>query len=96
MKIQMEKLPDKLITDYAHGFYGYGSGKAKIWFVGMEEGGGGIFEDVIGRLDAWNELGRNKLQDLRRLHLARNDNHPRRRGHHDEAPRKDLRGNQQL
>ena len=69
----MNQLPDKLLTDYTHGFFGYGSWKAKIWFVGMEEGGGGSLEDVVSRLVAWDKKGRKKLQDLRSFHVDRGE-----------------------
>jgi hypothetical protein len=69
----MNHLPDNLLFDYVRGFYGYGSGRAKMWFVGMEEGGGWSIEDVHGRLMAWNKARSKKLQDLRRFHLARGE-----------------------
>src|SRR5277367_62619 len=69
----MKKLSDKLVSDYALGFFGYGSWKAKIWFVGMEEGGGGDIEDVKGRLITWEERSKQALEDCRSFHLARGE-----------------------
>ncbi len=46
-------------------FYGYGTWSAKLWFVGMEEGGGDTQEEIGMRLDAWSGAD---LQDLRDFH----------------------------
>lgn len=69
----MNKLPNKIVEEYALGFFGYGSWKAKIWFVGMEEGGGGDIGDVNGRLIAWDQRNRQMLEDCRSFHLVRGE-----------------------
>lgn len=69
----MKNLPNKLVEEYAFGFFGYGSWKAKIWFVGMEEGGGGDIDDVNSRLDTWERRSKQALDDCRSFHLARGE-----------------------
>lgn len=61
-------LPDELLQSYMEGFYGYGSYEGPYWFVGMEEGGGASLEGVSNRLEAWDKLGRNELEDLAAVH----------------------------
>lgn len=61
----MPRFDDALLSDFASGFYGYGDYGAPYWFVGMEEGGGDAFENVAGRLEAWDDQGRPELADLR-------------------------------
>jgi hypothetical protein len=46
-------LPETLLKEYADKFYGFGTWKAKIWFIGIEEAGGWSEGDVQSRLDAW-------------------------------------------
>jgi hypothetical protein len=57
-----------LLNDYMKVFYGYGSWKAKYWFVGIEEGGGKTFEEVTRRLDTWDRRGRRDIEDIREFH----------------------------
>jgi len=61
-------LNDELLEDFMQGFYGYGTFQAPIWFVGMEEGGGGSFEEIRRRLAAWDTLGRHALEDVVEYH----------------------------
>jgi hypothetical protein len=56
-------LPDALIAEYADKFFGFGAWDAKIWFVGMEEGGGWNETDVQRRLDAWDRSNKCELED---------------------------------
>src|SRR5437762_1389355 len=56
-------LPNRLLTDYAEKFFGFGNWGAKIWFVGIEEAGGWREEDVQGRLDSWIQKSRPELAD---------------------------------
>lgn len=63
-------LPDKLLTDYASKFYGFGTWKAKIWFVGIEEAGGDRESEVQARLDAWQKSDSNDLEDAPRFYPA--------------------------
>jgi hypothetical protein len=53
---------------YINSFVGYGDYRAKYWLVGMEEGGGGSFEEVSRRLAKWEAAGRPELLDLRGHH----------------------------
>lgn len=57
---------DGLLQDYMHGFIGYGSLSAPLWFIGMEEGMGQ--ETLEERLQAWQDLGRTATLDIRRFH----------------------------
>ncbi|MBK5970464.1 MULTISPECIES: DUF3553 domain-containing protein [Thiorhodovibrio] len=64
---------DRLLQDYIHGCFGYGSLSAPLWFIGMEEGTGQ--ESLDERLQAWQDLGRTATLDIRlfheRIHEAR-------------------------
>jgi hypothetical protein len=62
-------LPGSLLRAYIDTFVGYGDFRAKYWLVGMEEGGGGSFEEVARRLAKWEAAGRPELLDLRGHHL---------------------------
>lgn len=55
-----------LLQDYIHGFFGYGSLSAPLWFIGMEEGTGQ--ETLDERLQAWQDLGRTATLDIRLFH----------------------------
>lgn len=57
---------DGLLQDYIHGFFGYGSLSAPLWFIGMEEGTGQ--ETLEERLQAWQDLGRTATLDIRLFH----------------------------
>ncbi len=63
-------LDDELLAEYAECRLGYGSLDAPVWFVGMEEGGGGDLAEVRLRLQTWAKLNRQPLDDLRAYHLA--------------------------
>jgi len=56
-------LPDNLVADYCQQFFGFGSWSAKVWFIGLEEGGGWNEADVQGRLSTWQAGGRRSLED---------------------------------
>ena len=49
-------------------FYGYGTYKGKMWFIGMGEGGGNSFEEIQNRLTAWEQMERLELLDIRSFH----------------------------
>jgi len=66
---QAEQFDDPLLANFADSFYGYGNYNARYWFIGMEEGGGS-FEEVKRRLDAWHRRGRREVEDLRPFHEA--------------------------
>ncbi|NBC49485.1 MAG: DUF3553 domain-containing protein [Gammaproteobacteria bacterium] len=57
---------DGLLQDYIHGFFGYGSLSAPLWFIGMEEGTGQ--ETLEERLQVWQDLGRTATLDIRLFH----------------------------
>lgn len=57
-------LDDRLLSDFADSFFGYGDPDAPYWFVGMEEGGGDSEAEVARRLEAWDARGRRALEDL--------------------------------
>lgn len=59
----MITLPCDLLNDYSLQFYGFGTWGAKLWFVGMEEGGGNTRAEVEARLHAWDKLGRKELEN---------------------------------
>jgi hypothetical protein len=46
---------DDLLEHYAERFLGHGSPAAHIWFVGMEEGGGGTFHELDQRFRNWDK-----------------------------------------
>jgi hypothetical protein len=50
----------QLLFDYCQKFYGFGSWKSKIWFIGMEEGGRGSATEtaIKQRLELWHSRGR--------------------------------------
>jgi len=54
------------LRDFINRFYGYGTWNAKLWFVGMEEGGGESPDEIDRRLKAWD--GSNDLMDLKVFH----------------------------
>jgi hypothetical protein len=58
----------ELLDDFMRRFFGYGSWSAKIWFVGMEEGGGDSTTEIEKRLAAWDRT--DELADIRRYHAA--------------------------
>jgi len=64
------RLDDSLLSAFMTDFLGYGSPDAKVWFVGMEEGGGDNFTEIERRLSCWEQRGRRQLEDLRAFHEA--------------------------
>lgn len=61
-------LDSTLLKPYMDTFIGYGDYRARYWFVGMEEGGGGSLDEVSRRLTKWDAAGRPELLDLRGHH----------------------------
>ena len=55
-------LDESLVLDFCEVFFGYGSFKAPIWLVGMEEGGGESAEEIQRRLQIWDQRGRQNLE----------------------------------
>lgn len=64
------KLDDVLLAQYMDSFFGYGNLKARLWFVGMEEGGGSSVDEVRSRLTAWDRRGRPRVEDVADFHRA--------------------------
>jgi hypothetical protein len=65
-------LDDNLLQKYIDKFLGYGDFNAKCWFIGMEHGGGGNYEELAKRLEVWSELGRKELEDVVEYHKKLN------------------------
>jgi hypothetical protein len=65
-------IKEKALQHWIDNFYGYGSWDARIWFIGYEEGGGDVPEDVAERLDYFNDVHRSStdasLCDIRELY----------------------------
>jgi hypothetical protein len=71
LETNQQKLSERLLTDYAQKFFGYGRWEAPIWFVGIEEGGGTDIQAVHDRLQAWAASGQsNEPEDAPSFHLA--------------------------
>lgn len=58
----------QLVRDFMAGFYGYGHLGAKYWFIGLEEGAIADLDEFERRLQAWVEMGRPLLADIRAFH----------------------------
>jgi hypothetical protein len=61
-------LPRDLLEAYIENFFGYGELSSSIWFIGMEEGGGGSEAEIRSRLNAWDRRGRHVAEDLALFH----------------------------
>ncbi len=66
----MQSLDDALLEQFISRFLGYGSFNSRVWFIGMEEGGGNDFAQVSRRLETWRARGLRELEDVRDYHLA--------------------------
>ena len=66
----MPPLDDTLLQAFIERFFGYGTWTAPVWFLGMEEGGGGTAEEVQRRIEAWSRRGCHELEDLFAYHQA--------------------------
>ena len=66
----MALLDDAAVAKFIEALYDYGNWSAPVWFVGMEEGGGGTPEEIAKRIAAWEQRGRNELEDLVEYHHA--------------------------
>ena len=60
----IEQFDDQLLGEFVQNFYGYGDYSGQFWFIGMEEGGGNSFAEVVKRLDTWARRGRRELEDV--------------------------------
>ncbi len=63
-------LDNALLVDFARNFAGYGDPASKLWFVGIEEGGGGCILDVKARMETWHRLGRQPFVDAKKFHQS--------------------------
>jgi hypothetical protein len=66
----MDMINDKLLLDFAKGFYGYGNYQAPYWFLGMEEGGGNSVNEINQRFSVWDLRGGAELEDIVEYHTA--------------------------
>ncbi len=66
----MPQLDDTLLSQFIQTFYGYGNWGGTYWLIGMEEGGGSSCEEVKARLSAWEERGKQELEDAAAYHKA--------------------------
>jgi hypothetical protein len=57
-------LDDEVLEAYIQGFYGQGRYSAKYWFVGMEFGGGGSVDEIVGRIQGWHDRGGQEVEDV--------------------------------
>lgn len=71
----MSSFNDQLLYEFMTNFYGYGTYKGKMWFIGMEEGGGNSFEEIQNRLIAWEQMARLELLDIQSFHEKINMNY---------------------
>lgn len=60
---------DTVLHKFIHEFYGYGNYHGKIWFIGMEEGGGNTKEEIMARINAWTKHC-SELVDVASYHKA--------------------------
>jgi hypothetical protein len=65
----------QLLHDYAEKFFGYGSPKSKLWFIGIEEAGGRCERVVEDRLKLWSDhqFGRAPFVDGYEFHQSLRD-----------------------
>lgn len=66
----VETLNDSAVEAFIDGFFGYGNWAAPIWFIGMEEGGGGTIAEAGRRIETWRMRGKLDLEDLVEYHYA--------------------------
>jgi hypothetical protein len=57
-----------LLREYIDTFYGYGDYKARYWLIGMEEGGGGSFQEITRHISKWVGQSKGEVLDLRWHH----------------------------
>jgi hypothetical protein len=64
-------IEERALARWIDNFYGYGSWHARFWFVGYEEGGGDVPEEVAEKLNYFyheHRADKAVLCDLRRLY----------------------------
>lgn len=52
-----------MVEAYCKQFFGYGRWDAPVWFVGLEEAGTGMPEELQTRLEAWGQRGCRELEE---------------------------------
>lgn len=57
-------IEEQKLAHWISDFYGFGSYKAPVWFIGYEEGGGDLPEDVAERINYFHALGTKNNQPL--------------------------------
>lgn len=62
-----------LLGRYVDGFYGFGNLNARLWLIGLEEGGGLSRNEVLSRLNAWDRLGATPTVDCAKFHRETGD-----------------------
>ena len=62
-------ISDNLLLSFMDNFFGYGNLDGPIWFIGMEEGGGGSPTEIAARLNAWDKRGRKLIEDVAEYHI---------------------------
>jgi hypothetical protein len=63
-------LSSTLLEQFMNTFYGYGNYDGRMWFIGMEEGGGNSLEEINRRLNVWELGGRRELEDAAEFHFG--------------------------
>jgi hypothetical protein len=66
----VETLDDSAVESFIDCFFGYGNWGAPVWFIGMEEGGGGTIAEAGRRIETWRIRGKLDLEDLVEFHYA--------------------------
>ena len=64
-------ITEEAIRHWIDNFYGYGSWHARFWFIGYEEGGGEIPEEVADKLNYFHKAHTERdgvLCDIRELY----------------------------
>lgn len=56
-------LDSNKLKTYIANYYGFGNWNSKIWFIGMEEGGGNSLEEVQRRLESWHSNPNNLIDN---------------------------------
>jgi hypothetical protein len=76
-------IEERSLKHWIENFYGYGSWESKFWFIGHEEGGGNLPEEVVDKLNYFAKFHPSAAQpalcDLRDLyrHVAFRDEGPK-------------------
>ncbi|MGD0003491.1 MAG: hypothetical protein ABSE06_04605 [Anaerolineaceae bacterium] len=68
----MEKkiIASEKLESFINGFYGFGNYSGPYWFVGIEPGGGDSFEDIVKRIQIWEDAKKPEVMDVAEYHLC--------------------------